>query len=274
MTVVDGLAGTELPRRRFDAAGNGSLESAPEQKFWLARAGAPSNPAHQSPKLTPNETHQYIGCNTSSSRTSSLTALADVGTLVFMNQITMAVSAAGLLLLLAGCASTPPTPTQTSTPTTPAASPTASVDPNAPAGQCKDDDLQVTITEGDPGVGLIVSSIEFTNTGAASCELRGAPGVSVVTTGGTELGAPAHQEEPTDPPTVTVAAGGTVTATLTAVNIVPDGGPLAEACTVAIGDGYRVYPPHSFTPIVVPMKDTPACEGDTVWLTVTNVQQP
>jgi hypothetical protein len=148
------------------------------------------------------------------------------------------------------------------------------MDPNAPAGQCKDDALEVKITAGDPGAGSVVSAIEFANTGSDSCELRGAPGVSVVNQDGTELGAPAKQDEPSDPATVTVPPGEMVTATLTAVNITPDGGPLAGACTVVAGDGYRVYPPHSFTPFFVPAADTPACDGDTVWLTVTNVQAP
>lgn len=180
---------------------------------------------------------------------------------------------AAVAVLLTGCASGSPasTPSPTAKPT---ASPTpspASTDPNAPANQCADDALSVSITGGDAGAGSIGYDLVFTNTGETSCELRGAPGVSVVDAAGTQLGAPADQVGDDAPETLTLQPGASVTAQLTAVNIAPDGGPLDD-CPVVEGTGYRVYPPHSFTGFIVAAPDTPACDSATVFLSVGSVR--
>jgi len=48
----------------------------------------------------------------------------------------------------------------------------------------------------------------------------------------------------------------------------PDGGPLDD-CPVVEGTGYRVYPPHSFTGIIVSSSDpVPACNSSTVFMKV------
>lgn len=179
---------------------------------------------------------------------------------------------------LAGCAGSPATPTTppatSSSPTpspTPTSTPTASTDPNAPAGQCADSALSVSVEQIDAGAGSISYSVVFTNTGSAPCELRGAPGVSVVDASGTELGPPAEQVDDDAPATVGVAAGASVSAPLQATNIDPDGGPLDD-CPVVQGTGYRVYPPHSFTGFVVEAGQVPACDSDTVFLHVGPVQ--
>ncbi|GAA1961053.1 hypothetical protein GCM10009717_29720 [Agromyces allii] len=183
-------------------------------------------------------------------------------------------------LLLTGCAGagTSPSPSPTASPaSSPSASPTptstASVDPNAPAGQCADDVLEVTVRTAPDGgsAGHTNSQVVFTNTGSTSCELRGAPGVSVLDASGAQLGEPADQSEPASPPTITIAAGGTAFAALSAVNIGTDGGPLAGSCTVAEGTAYRVYPPHSFTAFDV-SATVPACSNSTVWMDVMAVE--
>jgi hypothetical protein len=181
-----------------------------------------------------------------------------------------------LMLAIAGCASGAP-----ATPTTPVASPTPSptssttpaqsTDPNAPSGQCADDALEIAISAGDAGAGSIDYELSFTNTGSEPCELRGAPGVSVVDASGTQLGEPADQIGDDDPQTQTLAAGASVVAQLRAVNIDPDGGPLDD-CPVVYGTGYRVYPPHSFTGFIVDSPDVPACNSATVFLSVGPVQ--
>jgi phage tail sheath protein FI len=183
---------------------------------------------------------------------------------------------AALTLALAGCASGAP-----ATPTTPVASPSPSAtdatdpsrpaDPNAPSGQCADDALEITISGGDAGAGNIGYDLVFTNTGADACELRGAPGVSVVDATGAQLGQPADQIGDDDPQTQTLAPGGSAVAQLTAVNIDPNGGPL-DNCPVVHGTGYRVYPPHSFTGFIVDSADVPACDSPTVFLSVGAVQ--
>ncbi|WP_448811163.1 DUF4232 domain-containing protein [Agromyces bauzanensis] len=185
-----------------------------------------------------------------------------------------------LVVLLTGCTggTAPSTPPATSAPASPSATPTTTptsgpVDPNAPAGQCADDALQVTISAPDSGAGSSYYELSFTNTGGASCELRGAPGVSVVDASGTQLGEAADQVNDDAPPTLTLEPGASVTATLQATNIEPDGGPLTN-CPVVHGTAYLVYPPHSFTGVLVETGEpVPACESDTVFLHVEPVQQ-
>lgn len=182
---------------------------------------------------------------------------------------------AAVALLLAGCASDAaggsPSPGSTTSPTTPSTASPASTDPNAPANQCADASLSVSISGGDGGAGSIGYDVVFTNTGTAACELRGAPGVSVVDAAGTQLGEPAEQLGDGAPETLTLEPGGSVTAPLTATNIDPDGGPL-DNCPVVHGIGYRVYPPHSFTGFIVPAENVPACDSTTVFLKVGPVQ--
>lgn len=186
-----------------------------------------------------------------------------------------------LALLLTACAggtaptaspTTPPPSSATAMPS-PTPSPSASVDPNAPAGQCADDALEVEVQYVDAGAGSIDYDVVFTNTGSTSCELRGAPGVSVVDASGNQLGQPAGRQGDDDPPTLTIEPGASVSAALSAVNIDPDGGPLDD-CPVVQGTGYRVYPPHSFTGFIVTTGEAvPACDSSTEFLTVGPVQQ-
>lgn len=181
------------------------------------------------------------------------------------------------VLLFAACAGSPaptpsPTPSPSASPTataTPTPTATGQVDPNAPDGQCSDDVLSVSLGASDGGAGSETANIIFTNTGSDDCVLKGAPGVSVVGDGnGTELGAPADQIDDSDPVAVTLAPGGTAVASLQSVNIGTDGGPMAGNCDVAQGDGYRVFPPHSFYAVFVASAGVPACTNGSVWMHV------
>ena len=195
-----------------------------------------------------------------------------------------ALATTALAVLLTSCASggatpttpptTSPTPTESASPTPgPTPSPSASVDPNAPAGQCADDALKVEIQYVDAGTGSIDYNVVFTNTGSGSCELRGAPGVSVINASGVQIGEAAGRVGDDNPPTLTLGPGASVAAPLSAVNIDPDGGPL-DNCPVVQGTDYLVYPPHSFTAVVVSTgQPVPACESTTEFLTVGPVQQ-
>ncbi|PPF80566.1 DUF4232 domain-containing protein, partial [Subtercola sp. Z020] len=131
--------------------------------------------------------------------------------------------------------------------------------------------VSVAPSEGGAAAGSVFFAVTFTNTGSASCKLRGAPGVSVVGDGnGTQLGnAAARSGGAYDAAqTVALAPGQTVSAPLQQVNIGSDGGPLAGSCTVVAGDGYRVYPPHSFTAFFVPSAGISACSNAVDWMTV------
>jgi hypothetical protein len=184
-------------------------------------------------------------------------------------------------LLMTGCAGGGATPTDSPAPTTASPTPTAtptptpsgSVDPNAPAGQCADSALRVTIEDLGGAAGSIGYDLVFENTGSESCELRGAPGVSVVNDAGVQLGEAAERQGDENPPTLTLEPGGSVVAQLVAVNIGTDGGPLADSCPVVEGTAYLVYPPHSFTAVEVTTgAPVPACESSTPFLTVGPVQ--
>ena len=188
-----------------------------------------------------------------------------------------AVAAIAVALLLTGCAGdgapSTPVPSSSTPPTTsPSPTSTASADPNAPAEQCADDALKVEVTYVDAGAGSTEYSIVFTNTGSGSCELRGAPGVSVVNASGVQIGEAAARQGDENPPTLTLQPGTSVSAPLQAVNIAPDGGPLDD-CPVMEGAAFFVYPPHSFTGFTAATGDpVPACESTTSFLTVGPVQ--
>ncbi|MFD1715537.1 DUF4232 domain-containing protein [Amnibacterium flavum] len=181
------------------------------------------------------------------------------------------------VLALAGCSNPAPAPT-TAAPTTPATSPTPTptgsadpVDPDAPAGQCADSAISVAVAEGDAGAGNLYYQVVFTNTGTTACELRGYPGVSVVGDGnGTQIGAAAAElQGGPEVATYTVEPGGTIGASLTAVNVAGGGGPLGDACQATTGDGWRVYPPHSFEAVFVEAPGVAACaNAATPWLTI------
>lgn len=160
-------------------------------------------------------------------------------------------------------AATTPVPTSTPAPTTVAtasAAPTAAAgtDPNAPAGQCPDSALAVSV-QADPtasGAGHAGSFVVFRNTGRTSCTLRGWPGVSLVGDGnGTRIGAAATEQGALQPGvrTVSIRPGAYALAALSYPNIDATGGAYGDGttdgdptCKAQHADGYRVYPPHSF----------------------------
>ena len=139
----------------------------------------------------------------------------------------------------------------------------------APADQCSDDALGVSIAVADGGgaTGSEYYDVVFTNTGGTPCALRGTPGVSVVGDGnGTRLGKPADRIQ-TGVRTVRLGVGKSAAAPLKVVNIGTDGGPL-DGCTVQKGDGYRVYAPHSRTAVLVRDPSAVACVSGPSFMTV------
>jgi hypothetical protein len=168
-------------------------------------------------------------------------------------------------------AATTPTPTVTAPETitaTPDPTPTAAAaDPNRPKGQCPNSSLGVSIVYLDAGAGSLHYKVLFTNTSGSACELRGAPGVSVVGDGnGTRLGAAATGLQ-TGVKTWTLQSGDTISAALRITDIGTNGGPLT-GCTVRRGDGYRVYPPHSGHAFFVQDPKAVACVTGPVFMTV------
>ena len=189
--------------------------------------------------------------------------------------LTVTVSAAALVVMLAGCtpdASEPSpgtetvtatvTPTPTSTPTPSAApAPPATSTPGpdgesggggdlgdgtigAAADRCTVDELQGAIDDGGGGAaGSYGVALILTNSGDRTCELQGWPGVSFVGGGdGTQLGASATLDRASEHPTVQIAPGGYAQAILTMVQAANYD---AAECQPQQSEGFRVYPPGS-----------------------------
>ncbi|NQX11050.1 DUF4232 domain-containing protein [Microbacteriaceae bacterium VKM Ac-2855] len=185
------------------------------------------------------------------------------------------VTAAALLIALAGCASSggaTPAPTVTET-TTVTASPTSTPTPTRTPvadGTCTVDQLTLTNQHDGEASGMsqYYFDIVFTNTSSTECTLEGYPGVSFVGDGnGTQIGDPAGEDPSVAVTTVTLAAGGG-----TAVSHVHGTQPGAYDCTETQADGIRVYPPHSYESAYV-ADPLPACAtAGVVLLQVTPVE--
>ncbi len=176
--------------------------------------------------------------------------------------------AAAVCLLAAGCGSSSSTAgsrstvTVTATPTTspatssPAPVPTSSA-PAAP-GQCATASLKVAVGSGSGTAGSVDYPLNFTNTSSATCTLYGYPGVSFVTSSGTQIGAPASKNRTTKKATVTVAPGAVAHATL---QIAEAGNYPASRCGHIVNvSSLKVFPPNQYTAVIIPIT-TQACSS-------------
>ncbi len=163
--------------------------------------------------------------------------------------------------------SSSPSPSDTST----ASSSSGSGATDDDVATCEAGDLQATATQGDSSAGHVHYDLTFTNSSDDPCRLSGFPGVSVVAGGeGEQIGAAAEHADDEGEPTVLIP-GGTAHATIEAVNIGDDGGPLGDSCTPVDADGWRVYPPDSTKALFIRQEGMKTCSGDADWLTITGV---
>lgn len=134
--------------------------------------------------------------------------------------------------------------------------------------RCTAANLDISINREDAAAGSLYYTITLKNTGKTSCHLNGHPGVSAVgSDNGTQLGKSARLGGP-KPSKVTLAPGKSGHASLKAVNIGSDGGPLAGRCKVTRADGWRIYPPDSHKAVFVKQSGLHACSSQVNWLTV------
>ncbi|GAB3927473.1 hypothetical protein GCM10011575_10050 [Microlunatus endophyticus] len=132
---------------------------------------------------------------------------------------------------------------------------------------CTLGDLDVTVDTpaGAGGAGSQYVLLGFTNTSPDPCAIYGYPGVSFVGHhNGTQLGKPAVRDRSQSPHTVRLAPGATESGLLQiaqAANFDP------QKCQPTTSDGFRVYPPGSYTAAYVPFKAS-ACQGKVAQLTV------
>jgi hypothetical protein len=105
--------------------------------------------------------------------------------------------------------------------------------------------LHVTIGGHDAGVGNIYTTVVLRNVGRGSCTLRGDPGISLVDGRGRQLGGAATRIDG-DRPWLVLRPGGTVSTVIHTLN--PGVG--TTKC-LPPSASLRVYPPDSYTPVLV-----------------------
>lgn len=129
--------------------------------------------------------------------------------------------------------------------------------------QCALDDLAIAarIPAGSGAAGSRYVLITFTNTTDASCWMYGYAGVSFVgNKDGTQLGKPAHRDRSAKPKRVKLSAGEVQTALL---RIADAGNWDASECAPTTSDGFRIYPPGSYTSAYVKFA-TEVCQSKSV----------
>lgn len=158
-----------------------------------------------------------------------------------------------------GSASVPSGPSgQPSTPPPPASTPeqqtpTEAADP----GECKSTELKLSIGHGDATAGTLFRPLRFTNSGGRTCTMQGFPGVSYVAGDDGHQVGPAAFREGTKGAPVSLAPGDTAFATVGFVqvhNFDPN------VCKPTPVRGLRVYPPHEFASLFLPLDGT-GCAG-------------
>jgi hypothetical protein len=189
-----------------------------------------------------------------------------------------ALAAAGLAV--AGCGSGTPaarptkTVTVTSSPTSPAASQSATSQPvtsppPAAAAACLTRYLNGSIGLTQGTAGAVEIALVFKNLDNVPCTLYGFPGVALATgTPVTDVGQPSTENPSTARELVTLAPGGYANATL---QIEDAGNFPASTCTQVATNWLAVIPPNQTVPLYIPLNST-ACKGSAYQLTVTAVR--
>ncbi len=201
--------------------------------------------------------------------------------------LVMTTAAAAAALMLGGCGPSQPQAQPTAPPGTNSASansasaaptaqgtPSGTPTPTAPANsepaRCKAANLSAaTDASGGGAAGSVYMKLNLTNTGSATCVLRGYAGVSLTAEAtGAPIGAPATRDETTAPADVLLAPGQTGSAVLryTQAGNYPD-------CAMADAAGYRIYPPEDTASLFLP-QPTKACSNAEITLLTIGAFQP
>src|ERR1700742_1097849 len=119
--------------------------------------------------------------------------------------------------------------------------------------------LSASLGRGDSGAGHTFWPLIFTNTSAASCPLRGYPGVSSVAgDDGHQVGEPATRDTSRHVTTVTLRPGGSASTTINHVN--PFNFPGSRCGKVITARGFRVYAPGQTLAFYLPQSH-PLCRS-------------
>jgi Protein of unknown function (DUF4232) len=115
------------------------------------------------------------------------------------------------------------------------------------------------VNQPNGAAGTIYYPIRFTNKGTHACTLRGYPGVSAVTSAGTQIGKSASRSG-TGVKTVTIAPKKTAS---TMVGFVHTANFPASTCKPVTARGLRIIPPNQTTSVTIKRKFS-ACSGTSV----------
>jgi Protein of unknown function (DUF4232) len=143
-----------------------------------------------------------------------------------------------------GPVTTTPSTAAVTRPAPPPAPPVA-----AGPGACQASQLRLAVGAGNGAAGSIYYPVQFTNTSGVACTLYGYPGVALVSgPGGSVIGEPALRNPTFPARAVTIAPGAIAHAPLQVA--VAANYPAAQ-CEPATAHWLQVYPPGSFTALVV-----------------------
>ena len=171
-------------------------------------------------------------------------------------------TAAALIVLasVAGCSSSSSSPsTPASSPSTfrpaapssntaPATAPVSTLSPAATGpSPCATSGLNVTLGPSSGYAGGVDQTIVFTNTSGATCTLYGYPGVSLVSAPPyTQIGLAAQRSGTTPVKLITLATGATASAVLQVVDALNFG---TATCSPTKAAFLRIYPPNQTVPV-------------------------
>jgi hypothetical protein len=136
---------------------------------------------------------------------------------------------------------------------------------------CATANLQVKLGASQGAAGSIYQTIDFTNTGSATCTLYGYPGVSLA--GGNppaQIGTAAARSTQTAAKLVTLAPGAVANAVL---QVTEAGNYPAATCDPAQASTLVIYPPNQTVSVSVPYQAT-GCASKQITILHVSVVQP
>jgi len=135
---------------------------------------------------------------------------------------------------------------------------------------CRTSGLKVQLgSNGSGAAGSIYYPLTFTNVSGQTCTISGYPGVSAVSSSGSQLGSPAGRNPTNAVTTVTLASGHSAT---DMVQIAEVGNYTASVCQPVTAAGLRVYPPNQTTSTTVAFTGNVCAKAGPVYLHVTAVK--
>ena len=130
-----------------------------------------------------------------------------------------------------------------------------------PAVQCSTSMLNISFGQPEAAAGNRYLPLNFVNTSATPCYLNGFPGVSFVDNLGNRIGNPAIPSSYPHFGPVPLPPGGSAQAV---VHFHPAGFYDPSSCVPVTPAGVRVYPPGSFTSVVLPYNAEQVCSSPSV----------